>query len=172
MSTPDPIEVHPGLYVGWRGAYEHAVRHLDGWYVVHAAKEPYHRQTVGYDGPEPPPEHPERLVARRGSRLMLNLVDAPAAVDIPRALFDAALDFIHEGLSTGHRVLVHCEMGISRSPSIALLYLARHTDRIPARSFQEAEPLFAALYPGYNPGSAIRRFMTRHWSDYARPSAP
>ena len=45
MSTPDPIEVHPGLYVGWRGAYEHAVRHLDGWYVVHAAKEPYHRQT-------------------------------------------------------------------------------------------------------------------------------
>ena len=172
MSTPDMTEVHPKLYVGWSYAYENAVRHLDDWYVVHACKEPYHRNAVGYEGGDPPPDHFERLFARRGNRLMLNLVDAAASIDIPRAVFDAALDFIHEGLTAGRHVLVHCEMGISRSPSIALLYLARYTGRIAVGTFQEAEPLFAAIYPDYNPGPAIRLFMTRHWKDYARPSTP
>ena len=168
MSDPGMTEVYPSLYVGWRYAYDDNVRHRDGWYVVQAAREPYHRDAVGYEGEEPPADHPERLVARRGNRLILNLLDTAVPVAIPREIYDAALEFIHEGLSSGHRVLVHCEVGVSRSPSIALLYLARYTDRIPARTFEDAEPLFAAIYPDFSPGRAVRRFLTKHWGDYAR----
>ena len=170
MADPHMTEVYPCLHVGWRYAYELSVCHLDGWFVVHACKEPYHRDAVGYETEDPPPDHPERLVARRGSRLMLNLLDDDAPVALPPAIFDAALAFIHEGLTAGHTVLVHCEAGMSRSPAIALLYLARHTTALPAASYEDAEERFTELYPDYSPGPAVRRFLIDHWTAYARPA--
>ena len=160
------IEVHPNLFVGPMEDYEEVVKHDDGWYVVHACKEPYHRRAVGYEGNDPPRDHPEGLVARRGNRLMLNLIDAVVPVEFPREIFDAALAFIHEGLSSGHRVLVHCEEGLSRSASIALLYLHSHTDRIPAPTFKEAERLYGPIYPPFRPGRALRGFLEKHWGEY------
>ena len=167
MTDANMTEVYPGLHVGWRYAYELTVRCLDGWFVVHACKEPYHRDAIGYETEDPPPGHPEHLVARRGRRLMLNLIDAVTPVDIPRAIFDAAIAFIHEGLTAGCPVLVHCEAGMSRSPSIALLYLARHTRAIPTSAYEDAEQMFEALYPDFSPGPAIRRFLIKHWASYA-----
>lgn len=38
----------------------------------------------------------------------------------------AAADTIHEELSRGGRVLVHCVAGVSRSPALVLAYLVRH----------------------------------------------
>ncbi|MFP4057716.1 MAG: dual specificity protein phosphatase family protein [Candidatus Brocadiia bacterium] len=160
-------EIHPRLFVGSRWDYEAQVAFEEGWYVVHAAKEPYHRQAVGYDGPEPPPDHPEHLVARRGARLMLNLRDHVLPVQLPTELFDAAVDFIHEGLSSGHRVLVHCEVGVSRSPTVGLLYLTAFTDVLDAGSLDEAMDRYLALYPDFSPGPALRRFLRDHWRAYA-----
>ena len=166
------LEIHPNLFVGPMMDYEESEKHEDGWYVNHACNEPYHRDAVGYEGSGPPRDHPERLVARRGNHLMLNLIDAPILVDIPREIFDAALDFIHEGLSTGSRVMVHCEMGLSRSPAVVLLYLASFTDRLPAPTYEAAEALFTRIYPPFNPGRAIRGFLRKHWSAYARRGRP
>jgi hypothetical protein len=42
------IEIHPNLYIGHQGDYEYQVKGQDGWAVVHACKEPYHRQLLGY----------------------------------------------------------------------------------------------------------------------------
>jgi hypothetical protein len=170
LTDPHMTQVYPRLYVGWHFAYDLGIRHLDGWYVVHACKEPYHRDAVGYETEDPPPDHPERLVARRGHRLMLNLLDAADPIPMPREVFDAALAFIHEGLTAGCPVLVHCEAGMSRSPAIALLYLARHTTALPTASYEDAEERFTELYPDYSPGPAIRRFLIDHWTAYARPT--
>jgi hypothetical protein len=159
-------EIYKNLYVGPKSDYEADVAHRRDWWVVHAAKEPYHRDAVGYSGPDAPPSHPEYLFARRGHRLMLNLIDAPVEVEIPKGIYDAALAFIHEGLGSGSRVLIHCEQGVSRSASIGLLYLRRYTSRVQVDSYAEAEKIYDAIYPPFNPGRAIRYFLRTHWLDY------
>jgi hypothetical protein len=159
------IEIHPGLFVGSEGDYERQVRRDTGWRVVHACKEPYHRQALGYSGRAVAKTHPEYLIARRGDRLILNLIDADEPAYVPKAIMDAAIAFLDETLRSGRRVLVHCNQGQSRAPSIGLLYLAAHTDRLPGE-FPAAEVAFRVIYPGYNPAPGIRGFLRVHWATY------
>jgi hypothetical protein len=159
-------EIHKNLFVGPKSDYETDVAHRQGWWVVHATKEPYHRKALGYQGPDASATHPEYLFARRDNRLMLNLIDAPVEVEIPKAIFDKALAFINEGLDSGAQVLVHCEQGVSRSASIGLLYLRHYTDKIQAIDYRQAEEVYSRIYPDYNPGNAIRFFLTTHWREY------
>jgi hypothetical protein len=77
-------EIHPHLFVGSEQDYESVVSKQAGWRVVHACKEPYHRRALGYSGRAAPKTHPEYLIARRGDRLILNLVDAPDPAYIPK----------------------------------------------------------------------------------------
>ena len=44
------IEIHQNLFVGDASDYEQIVRWEDGWRVVHACREPYHRKALGYTG--------------------------------------------------------------------------------------------------------------------------
>jgi len=71
------IEVHPNLWIGDEHDYSRHVRAESGWSVVHACKEPFHRQALGYTGRAVSKNHSEYLIARRERRLILNLVDAP-----------------------------------------------------------------------------------------------
>jgi len=153
------IEVHPGLFVGPQSEYESRIRLESGWAVVHACKEPYHRQAVGYSAPEPDTNHPEFFVARRGNRLCLNLTDARDPAGIPDTAMDAAVAFIHEQLVAGGRVFLHCQMAMSRSPGIAMLYLGTHTDRLPHSGFDEALSSFCKLYPPFSPRPGILAFL-------------
>ena len=159
------IEVMPGLFVGDQDAYEHNVADQPGWMILHACKEPYHRQLLGYSGRGAPKDHPEYFFAERGARLYLNLVDAPDPAFIPQVVIDKALAWIHESLQSGANVLVHCNQGESRSPTIALLYLARYGGLIPAEDPEKAEAVFRGLYARYNPGSGMRGYMLAHLSD-------
>lgn len=166
------VEIWPGLHVGNELDYENTVRHQTGWSVVHACKEPYHRGALGYRTPLVSEAHPEALVARRGARLMLNLVDMPDPAYIPKQAIDAALAFIHEALGAGQRVLLHCNQGSSRSPTIAFLYLVAHTGRFATQTFEEAALEFRVLYPGYAPALGMYEFARQHFEAYrARRSA-
>ena len=133
-------------------------------------KEPYHRRELGYSGQGAPKDHPEYLIARRGHRLILNLVDAPRPAYIRKEIIDAALEFIQTALQEEVRVLVHCNQGESRSPGIGLLYLARFTDVLPLETLEAAENSFRSLYPRYNPGGGMRGFMALNWDEYASRS--
>lgn len=161
-------EIHHNLFVGPQLDYEEDIAHQDGWWVVHAAKEPYHRRAVGYEGADPPRQHPEYFAAKRDHRLMLNLIDAPVEVDIPKAIFDTALLFIDDGLRSDAKVLVHCNQGVSRSASIGLLYLRQHTNRVPFDDYLKAEEAYNRIYPPFSPGRAIRHFLVTHWQEYRR----
>ena len=67
-------KVHENLYVGSTEDYQHLPT-PSKWYVIHACKEPFHRQALGYSGRAAPKNHPEYLIARREGRLILNLID-------------------------------------------------------------------------------------------------
>ena len=47
------IEVYPNLFIGSEDD-EAAIRGQSGWFIIHACKEPYHRQALGYAGRVPP----------------------------------------------------------------------------------------------------------------------
>jgi predicted protein tyrosine phosphatase len=159
------IEIIPNLFVGAEQDYEFGVKGKPDWIVVHACKEPYHRRALGYTSHGAPKNHPEYLIAERTNRLILNLVDSPDPNYIPKEIIDVAIDFIHEALGKSRQVLVHCNMGESRSPSIGLLYLARYTDKLP-KDFRMAEEAFRGIYPFYRPSTGMRGFLSQNWESY------
>ena len=63
------IEVDKNLFVGAE-IDEHRIRGQSDWYVIHACKEPFHRQALGYSGRAASKDHPEYLIARREGRLI------------------------------------------------------------------------------------------------------
>lgn len=157
------IEVHPRLYVGHDQDWELAVKGLPTWATVHCAKEPYHRDAVGYSEPGAPKDHFEYLVARRGRELCLNMVDSKDPAYIPLEMVKAAVHWIFAEHRLGRQVLVHCNRGESRGPTVALLFLARELDR----NFPKSEEKFMKVYPPYRPGTGCRQFAMQNW-DYFR----
>lgn len=158
-------EIYKNLFVGNETDYEFKVRNQEGWNVIQACKEPYHRQTLGYSGRGAPKDHPEYLMAKRDNRLILNLVDVENPAYIAKEIMDEALQFIDQSLEAGKKVLVHCNQGMSRSPGIGLLYLAKKGG-INNASFQEALAEFEKIYPGINMAGGIRGFLEGNWGEY------
>lgn len=160
------IQVYPHLFVGDENDYWSEVAGRAGWAVVHACKEPFHRQALGYRTRGAPRDHPEYLVARRGDRLMLNIVDVDDPEFFSQHMIRQALDFIDEQLGRGLNVLVHCNQGESRGPSITLLYLATRLGAIPKESLEAAEERFRQLYPRYSPKAGLREHLLLYWQEY------
>ena len=160
-------EVFDGkLFVGNQADYENG-NFNDEWAFCLAAKEPFHRSVIGYTGRACDKSHPEYLMALRGNRLILNLVDAPKAEFFDKGIIDAALAFIDARLNAGFRVLIVCNKGESRSPSICLLYLIKHRFII-GETLEDCEAEFMKVYPEYMPGAGMRGFVKEHWKEYCK----
>ena len=156
-------EIYPNLHIGSQEDYENIVRYEDDWFVVHACKEPYHRQALGYSTQAAPKNHPEYLIAYRENHLILNLVDAPNPAYIPKVIIDEAIKAIHSNIQD-KRIFLHCNQGMSRSATIGLLYLK--TVNVINDEFSEAEKEYLQLYPWYNPGNGMRMFALMNWNNY------
>jgi len=159
------IEIAPNVFVGNQLDYETRVKHEPDWSVVHACKEPYHRKALGYDGRGAPRDDPEYLVAERGNRLILNLVDVDDVKYIDPGMIERAVTFIEVHRAIGRKVLVHCNQGGSRAPSIGLLYLARNVYR--HHEPEAALAHFQVIYPQYLPAQGMRDFVQQNWRRYA-----
>ena len=159
------IEVCVNLFVGSERD-EASIRGQPGWFVVHACKEPYHRQALGYRSQGAPKHHPEYLIAKRTGRLILNLVDAPDVSYIPPEIIDAALAAIEQNIISS-KVLVHCNLGQSRSPGIAFLYLVRRSSLFAGQNHGDAMLQFRRLYPAFAPAKGMADYIRLNWSKYA-----
>lgn len=159
------IELAQNLFVGSQDD-EAQIRGRTGWFVIHACKEPYHRDALGYSGRGAPKEHPEYLIARRAGRLILNLVDVANINFIAPEIIDAALEAIHQNIGT-QKVLVHCNQGMSRSPTIGLLYLAKFTNAFRGQTHEEAVQKFRGLYPQFNPALGMAEYARQNWLKYS-----
>ena len=160
--------VHENLFISNQIDYESGVFNDKEWSIVLAAKEPFHRQALGYTGRAAAKDDPEYLFAKRDNKLILNLVDAPKSIFFDKGLIDLALDFISEEIGKGKKVLIVCNQGESRSTSLALLYLVNNR-LIQGETLEDVEAEFMKLYPKYNPGTGMRGFVKENWEYYLNP---
>lgn len=159
-------EVHKNLFCGSeKDVYESIALFRPDVAVLHACKEPYHREFVGYTGRGAPKDSPEYLWAERDNRLALNMVDAPSSLFFDKRMIDKALEYIEQKLNEGLKVLVHCNQGESRSPSLCLLYLIKK-GIIKGDTLEDCEAEFLKVYPEYNPGNGMRGFVKEKWGEY------
>lgn len=155
------IQVVPHVWVGDEKD-EQAVGKSADWFVVSAAKEPWHRETVGYDGRALPKFHREYLFAEREHRLALNLVDVEDPRYISSIIMNTAAVVIHKKLAAGLEVLVHCNKGGSRGPGVALWYIRRFVHYTP--DFEQAFADFLKLYPAAEAmKGGMKGFLHDHW---------
>jgi protein-tyrosine phosphatase len=127
--------------------------------VVHACRMPCFRRAVAYPDnlPETPHHH---LICERGHHLFLNLIDPPE----PRfamPCFQAFLRFVDREISD-REVLIHCNWGESRAPSLALLYMAKRLGTLPDDSYERAAEAFRSQFP-YRPGQGISHWLAGNW---------
>ena len=155
------IDVHNGLYVGKKA--DCRVGDPE-WAVVHACKSPCHQRAVGYTG-SLSKSHPYYLALERGTDLYLNLIDPPKPLFMAPS-FNSFLAFSRVQLEEGRKILIHCNQGESRAPSLALLLLAKLLSQISNESYEAARAEFEILFNGYNPGRGIQKYLTDHWSEF------
>jgi hypothetical protein len=127
--------------------------------VVHACKEPCHKQMLG-GGVALSATHPEYLAATRGLHLYLNMIDPPVPL-FKHEMFAAFFAFVDQHIST-RTVLIHCNQGLSRAPSLALLVMAKRLELLPNVSYEAARAEFSRQFT-YQPGAGVATFLTQHW---------
>lgn len=124
--------------------------------TVHACKHPCYQNVVG----KVDKRNPNYLYFKTNEDIYLNMIDADYEYFSFELIF-AALLFITKNIKN-KKVLIHCNEGISRSPSLGMLYLFRNK----CKSFLEAQTEFMKLYPQYNPSFGIQYFLKNNWSNF------
>ena len=151
-------QVDDNIYVGDLDDYRQ-LSDDNSFVFVQACKNPCHQKAVGYEG-ELPKDNPEYISALRSNGIAINMIDSISPLHFSYQQFDDALAFINS--NTEKKILIHCNQGVSRSPSIALLHLAKK-GKIKNNSYQSAKSDFESIYPNYRPNDGIKGFLTMHW---------
>lgn len=128
--------------------------------IVHACKDPCHRRACAYSERTLPKDHPHYLALERGHHLYLNLIDPPVPL-FQKESFAIFFDFMDRQAGSGRPVIIHCNKGESRAPSLTLLYMAKR-GLIAGDSFETARRTFEEKFP-YKPGKGIEIFLTENW---------
>lgn len=136
------------------------------WAFVHATQT-IHYKLLGWDRRfnKPDKNHPNYIFYEEDNRLSLNWVDGEAFLykwSGPET-FVKVLNFIDKWIKD-KKVLIHCDQGQSRAPTIGLLYLAKRMKTIPDDSFISAKNEFIKLYPHYLPGG-IGNYVNDKWKE-------
>lgn len=112
-------------------------------------------------------DHPEYLVATRDDDLYLNLVDMDRQLkhEFTEPIVRTALEFIDTRIGSTD-VLIHCNQGRSRSPALALLYLAKRDGAIIDTSYGDATAAFRERYPRFAPGRGVDAYLRAYWDAF------
>lgn len=161
-------EVTPHLYIGdllacSRGVISpgHALL-IQPHATIHAAKDPCHRVAIGYFGKNLAPTHPDYLYKEVGTDLFLNLIDPPTPL-FQIQTFWTAIRFIKKHIAD-LPVIVHCNLGLSRSPALILAYAA-HVGIAPKESYEQAYEWLKSVYADVSFGKGIDTYLEGHWED-------
>jgi len=156
------IEVYKDVFVGDGGSLGIVAENC---FILYCAKEPWHRQMVGYVGRGAPKNSYEYLFARRDNRMALNMVDASNPKFFSKEMILAGLNFLEEGYVARRKLFIVCNQGESRSPSMAMLFVFKRILKN-GTSFEDAEIEMKRVYPAYNPANGIRGHLQQYWNEY------
>lgn len=150
-------EIIDNLYIG--NQYDSLP---EGWAVINAAKCPWHQQAVGYTK-SLDSTHPNYLIHETEDALSLNLVDAPFEFkpQYTDPIFKKAFEFINANRKS-RPVLVRCNVGRSRSPSLVMAYLVKMM-LLDGNPYEEALQEFKEIYPAYEPGKGVEAYLKNGW---------
>ena len=152
--------VHERLYVGAEVDCRNAE---EGWAIIHACKSPCHQTAVGYRG-SLDKSHANYLILEKNRDLYMNIIDPPVPL-FKLESFTHFLEFASRHWSDGMNILIHCNRGESRAPSLAVLLLSKRLGVLNAQSYDVARSQFVETYPGYSPGLGISAFLQGHWGE-------
>jgi hypothetical protein len=155
------VKIHDRLFIG---SIQDCCHQKEGWAVVHACKTPCHQKAVGYQG-SLPGHHPNYLVLERPDNLYLNMIDPSEPLFMP-PLFTEFLRFAQQHWEAGKNLLIHCNRGDSRAPSLALLFLSKVVGALPTEGYWEAWQEFFNLYPNYLPGQGLQIYLGQNWGRF------
>ena len=156
------VEISENLFIGNRLDLQRFSFEDDA--IVHATNT-FHYKIMGWNRTtnKPPKKHPNYLVWENKNRLSLNWVDGAAYLYewSGAETFIRVLDFIDSWIAN-RKVFIHCDQGISRSPTLGLLYLAKRKKIIPSDNFFSASQEFRKIYPLYQP-KGIADYVNQNW---------
>jgi hypothetical protein len=152
------VMVHYGLFVG-----SAADTYKFSGSILHCAKDPWYiesRRRVfqrNWDGTCPKLQCNDTVIQIQYNEMALNMVDAEHPKYFSDEMVNAGLDFITERFAEGDAVLCHCNMGVSRSPSIAMLWMFEHG--FLDNEFRYAVPQFKDLYKNWMPANGVWQYV-------------
>ena len=157
------IKIHDNLFIG--NEYDCFDDDRVEWVVIHACKSPCHQRAVGYRR-NLNKNHPNYLILEKEKHLYLNMVDMNTMLshDYTEPIIKAALNFIDRNINSKN-VLIHCNQGNSRAPTLALLFLAKRKNILPNNNYGKAKIEFMKLFANYIPGIGIDRYLENYWND-------
>jgi len=136
------------------------------WAFVHATQT-IHYKIFGWNRTtnKPNRKQPNYIFYEENNLISLNWVDGAAHLYNWSGVetFNKVLDFI-EKWNRQRKILIHCDQGQSRSPTLGLLYLAKRLKSIPNDSFGDAKNEFMKIYPNYLPGG-IGDYVAQNWNE-------
>ncbi len=153
-------EVVKGLWVGDRTDYDEAKDRSD-WSFVLAAQS-FHRQLLGYSGRGAPKDSPDYLWHESEHVLTCNLVDADNPKFIDELLIAKILGFMAAEWSVWRTLGVFCDQGMSRSPTLCLLFL-RGMGLLTMPYAEAAEWMDAKLEGNYRPNGGMKAYAQERW---------
>jgi hypothetical protein len=151
-------KVYDRLYVG---TYSDCNINKDNWVTIHACKHDCHKNAVGYKT-NIDKSHPNYLFLETDYNLYLNMIDPVKPLFYPET-FNVFLDFAEEKYLEGYNLLIHCNLGMSRSPSLAMLLLSKRLNVISSESYDSAKGNYISMDKGYFPSSGIDLFLYKNW---------
>lgn len=157
------IELLPRIYIGSADDCLPGLNLTPGKAVVHACKSPCHQRIVGYTK-SLPTDHPNYLSFEASGDLFLNIIDPPVPL-FKRESFLVFRKFATQKYTNGDTLLIHCNQGLSRAPSLGLYFLAKQLQAIADESYDKARAEFEVIFPSFAPGKGIEVYMQEHWEE-------
>lgn len=124
--------------------------------IVHACKSCFDKVDVnkGYCSNE--------NIKELEDELYINWVDLPDSNSFDLKTFNNTLLWMKENYSEDKNMLVHCDWGQSRSPTLVMVFMAKVLKILPD-TFFDALSQFKKLYPDYITPSGISKFTKENW---------